>query len=87
MDATTGPRALARAPNDLKIPRIVPLWCKSPYWEIMVVMQVTTNAVAGRDRAEDHLMLKKNISEGFTYKWRTRSFPRKEQEQIQRDPL
>lgn len=41
-----GPIARASAPNDLKIPKTDPFWSKLPYFEMSVVMQVTTNAVA-----------------------------------------
>jgi hypothetical protein len=41
-----GPTALANAPSDLKIPKTVPFWSKFPYFDVSVVMHVTTNAVA-----------------------------------------
>ena len=46
MHANTGPRARARAPNDLKIPMIVPFWSSPPYIETSVVKQGTTVADA-----------------------------------------
>lgn len=46
VDDTIGPRALAKAPRDRKIPNTVPFWSKLPYFAVNVVMQVTQNAVA-----------------------------------------
>ena len=46
VEAQTGPKARANAPRERKIPKMVPFWLKLPYFEVRVVMQVTTNAVA-----------------------------------------
>lgn len=46
VDETIGPRALARAPSDLKMPSTVPFWSKFPYLAVRVVMHVTQKAVA-----------------------------------------
>lgn len=45
-DATIGPIARASAPNDLNIPRMDPFWLKLPYFDMSVVIHVTTKAVA-----------------------------------------
>lgn len=46
MDAKMGPIALASAPKDRKMPKMVPFWSGGPYVDTSVVMQDTTIAVA-----------------------------------------
>lgn len=46
VDDTIGPRALARAPRERKMPSTVPFWSKLPYLAVSVVMHVTQKAVA-----------------------------------------
>lgn len=46
VDETIGPSARAKAPRERKIPNTVPFWSKLPYFDVSVVMHVTTNAVA-----------------------------------------
>ena len=46
VEDTTGPRALASAPRERKIPRTVPFWSELPYEEMRVVRQGTTVADA-----------------------------------------
>lgn len=46
MEAKIGPVALASAPKDLNIPRVVPFCEDDPYFEAIVVIHVTTTDVA-----------------------------------------
>lgn len=46
MLAKIGPRALANAPKERKMPITIPFCCSVPYCETKVIMQGTTIAVA-----------------------------------------
>lgn len=54
IEANIGPSALAKAPNERKIPRTIPFWSCLPYSDISVVIQVTTNAVAKMNCIQNH---------------------------------
>ena len=50
MEATMGPRALARAPSDLNTPITVPFCSTPPYLETSVVRHGTTIDVARQNK-------------------------------------
>lgn len=54
IEANIGPNALAKAPNERKIPKTIPFWSCLPYSDMSVVIQVTTNAVAKKNSIKNH---------------------------------
>ena len=60
IDATIGPQARAKAPNDRNIPVITPFWFSGPILVTRVIMHVTTIAVAVTNQIISFLLFIKN---------------------------